>query len=630
MKERFVTLVTTGIVIVAGGAVFWLLPRFDAPQGKLTQAVGRDAEAGRRLLNEYGSSLGAVAGDPVDPVAPGLSADQVAGIIEADNRPAAEALDAEAQRINTLRGDAYGQLRELDEKFKTLDASAELTPSGPVRLGGNVNAMTTDMRDGVAHSNKMASQIKSELDQATARLQTAVNEQVGELSGQDSLTATRLLASAQMQKGKRAQREASVVGQDLLSVVNDLSALGVKAAELHAATDLVARSDVDRHIDDARRNVADAQGMVNERQQKASQLDDTVKQIRDSIAQEESTADRARARMDELEMRGLRYEDPRAVESFRSQYEQLAESYRKSLRAAQALKHGTLANARIDDSGDLLSGDYIASGDAEVDYQPGLDEFERQLAEAQSDVDEATRILEQVRREHERLEDMRRRLVAAQQDAVKKLAEVADQAKSMLDTYKELKMTVTGAEDEALQNFDKAAGQYKRAASAAQRRVNDVPVEAGEDSAGSLMRDDRWLVAQVNCQFADASLAASSVLLDRMHRLTQARRVLENLSQSIDGLVDPDVSAAEIDEAQMQGKDHAEKAVAALETASRDLRSHWTVAASLAAADYMLHLFGEPDMIEVAIANYQNVVNGREDNPLVQPYRQRLEQLKSR
>lgn len=630
MKERFVTLVTTGIVIVAGGAVFWLLPNFDAPRGKLSQAVGRDAEAGRRLLDEYSLSLSAVAGDPIDPIAPDLSADQVTGMIESDNRPAAEALDAEAERINTLRRDAYGQLRELDERLKSLDASAEVPISGPVRFGNNVNAMASAMRDGVSHSNKVASRIKSDLDKAAARLQAAVNEQVGELSGQDSLTAARLLAAAQMQKGKRAQREASVVGQDLLSVVNDLSALGMKAAEFHAATDLVSRSDVDRRIDDARRKVADAQEMVNERQQKASQLADSVKQIKDSIAQEEATADRARARMDELEMRGLRYEDPRAVESFRSQYEQLAQSYRTSLRAAQALKHGTLANARIDDTGDLLSGDYIAASDAEMDYQPGLDEYERQLTAAQSDVEESTRILEQVRREHERLEDMRRRLVAAQQDAIKKLAQVADQAKSMIDNYKELKMSVTGAEDEALQNFDKAAGQYKRAAAAAQRRVNDVPVDAVEGSAGSLMRDDRWLVAQVNAQFADANLAGASVLLDRMHRLTQARRVLENLSQSIDGLVDPDISAAEIDEAQLQGKDRAEKAVAALESASRDLRSHWTVAASLAAADYMLHLFGEPDMIEVAIANYQNVVNGREDNPLVQPYRDRLEQLKSR
>ena len=50
----------------------------------------------------------------------------------------------------------------------------------------------------------------------------------------------------------------------------------------------------------------------------------------------------------------------------------------------------------------------------------------------------------------------------------------------------------------------------------------------------------------------------------------------------------------------------------------------------ISAADYVLALFDNPSMVQAAIANYRNVVEGREDNPYIRPFRDRLEQLRSR
>ena len=630
VRERFLTLVTAGAVVVAGGVVYWLLPAADAPRHKLAQTVQRETEGARRMLDAYSRSLGAVASDPVEPVAGALTADRITGLLESDNRPAAKALDTEADRLNKLRRGAYNQIRALDDRLTALDPSVQVTPPAPVRFANNVSAMKNDMTQGVTERQRAEKNLDALLNQATDRLKQAVATQVGDLTGRDSLAANRLLAGALMQQGAKAQREASRCGLDLLQVIDGLSAISLRAAELHAATGVVEQSEIDRRIDRARQKVADAQAVLNERSRTAAELDHIVQQTRDRIAEQESIADRARAAMDALEMRGLRYEDPSAVEQFRSQYEQLASSYRGALRRAEALKHGTLGNARIDDSGDLLTGRYVSESDDRIDYEPGLDEYARRLAEAQNAETEAKRILEQTRREHARLEDLRQRLVAVQQNAAQTLSRVADDARTMVDRYKKLKLTVTGAEDEALRYYDQAARTFKQAAATARQRVSDVPVDAGEDSAQSLVREDRWLTAQINCQYADAQVAGAAVLLDRMHRLSQARQVIEDIAGSIKGLADPGVPAAEIDEAQSQGRDRLDKAITALESASRDLQSHWTVTATLAAADYMLSLFGDPSLVSVSIANYQNVVNGREDNPLVRPFKERLEQLRSR
>lgn len=630
MKERFLTLVVSTAVIVVGGVVYWMLPNFDSPRRRLSAQIGPTTEGARRLLDEYGRGLASVAGSPVEAPVGDLDRDRIGKLVESDNKFVAQVLDAEADRLNGMRREAYTRLRELDEKFNSLGADEEVSPPAQARFGNNVNAMTSHMVEGVTQRSQSEQHLESILDKAASRLNGAVSEQVGELSGRDSLTANRLLASALMQKGRQAHREASRAGQDLLKVVHDLSALSIKAGQLRSATMLVEQSGVDSRIEAARQKVADAQEVVNRRKATALELEDTVRQIKDLIAEQESIADRARAMMDELEMRGLRYEDPSAVESFRSQYEQLAESYRSALRRSQALKHGTLANAEIDKSGDLLLGEYVSSSDDGIDYQPGLDEYNRLLAEANNHLAEAERILAQARLEHERLEDMRRRLVAAVQQATENLSKVADDAREMLARYKQSKLVLTGAEDQALGFFDKAARSYKTAETAATQRINDVPIDATDESPGSLVRDDRWLAAHIKCQYADANMAGAQVLMERIERLTAAKRVLVALTQSIDGIADPGVPGAEIDEAQMQGKERIEKAITALESAARDLRSHWTVGASLAAADYMLYLFGEPSLIDVSVANYQNVVTGRESDPLIRPFKERLEQLKSR
>ena len=71
-------------------------------------------------------------------------------------------------------------------------------------------------------------------------------------------------------------------------------------------------------------------------------------------------------------------------------------------------------------------------------------------------------------------------------------------------------------------------------------------------------------------------------------------------------------------------------AIESFEGASRKLKEHWSVAASVAAADYMLALFDHPELVNVAIANYQSVVKDRESEPRLRPFVERLDQLRHR
>jgi len=52
------------------------------------------------------------------------------------------------------------------------------------------------------------------------------------------------------------------------------------------------------------------------------------------------------------------------------------------------------------------------------------------------------------------------------------------------------------------------------------------------------------------------------------------------------------------------------------------------VAASVAAANYVMSLFDRPELRSLALQNYNEVVKGREDNPDVRPFKLRFEQLR--
>jgi hypothetical protein len=155
-------------------------------------------------------------------------------------------------------------------------------------------------------------------------------------------------------------------------------------------------------------------------------------------------------------------------------------------------------------------------------------------------------------------------------------------------------------------------------------------VGVDEFSAGSVKSGDDWLAAHADCQGAGANLQAALLLYGRYRLLERAGAVMDGFGDAASTQPGTDVFASSAAEAMEQGKDLLDKAITSLERSSGKLRKHWTVTATVAAADYALSLFGDESLRELAIANYQSVVEGREQDELVRPFAERLEQLRNR
>ncbi|MHC4236473.1 MAG: hypothetical protein ACYSUQ_15250, partial [Planctomycetota bacterium] len=91
---------------------------------------------------------------------------------------------------------------------------------------------------------------------------------------------------------------------------------------------------------------------------------------------------------------------------------------------------------------------------------------------------------------------------------------------------------------------------------------------------------------------------------------------------------DPDDLGQQADQARQNGSEATEQAIDLLFNASRDLNQHYSVAAEIASAYYLQSLFGQPQFVSAAIENYQAAVEGREDDPAVRTYMERLGQLR--
>ena len=118
------------------------------------------------------------------------------------------------------------------------------------------------------------------------------------------------------------------------------------------------------------------------------------------------------------------------------------------------------------------------------------------------------------------------------------------------------------------------------------------------------------------------------VYYDRYRDLTADSSILAGLPDALEIDADPEDLSERAEEAGTEGFAAAEAAIDILYGASRDLNQHFSVAAEIASAYYLQSLFGRPDLIAAAIENYQAAVEGREDNPAVRRYVERLDQIR--
>ena len=636
-KDQFIVIVTAAAVVVLGGVAYFVVPWLQPAQTLVDLQAEQEAEKARRLLDVYSAEVDRIAqlSRQFDPAGQRLTAERIGAGVEKDSRAAEEALAAETTRANDQLKSYQSAVTELDQRFADLDGSEPPAARGRLAFGKNAPGMTKDMADGARQRSALVEANTKMLAEAVGAASEAANITDGDASGAANVAVARQKAAAILTQALAERRDLNLLQAVAWQALENVHGSAIQLAAVGDQLRLSENTDLPRSITAQRAAVAEVEQQLAGVDQQIEQVQATTNGLRTEIARQLAAADQARAAMAALERRGLQYEDPQALERFRAEFNRHAEIYRTAASAADKLQAGSLTNARLQIDENHAEGQFVPDPpSAQIGFEPGLHEYSRRLqalvAERDglkirlADQQASLKTLDQLRADRERL----------LADAQTRRDSWTAQLRTDFAAFQEAWQKASAASTKTAAALDKAATAFREAATAATERMNNLPElapEAEELSPVKLLRGDKWLATQSSCQSADARLQAALVHYERFTLLQRALDILRPVDQQtkLEGL---DLAAlqTQADEAKADGIKLAGDAAGILERAGSDLRNHWTVAATLAAADYALALFGEPGMLDVATANYQAAVQGRETSPLVQPFVTRLEQLRAR
>lgn len=629
--------VLTGALVGGAGIAAWtFLPKLQAPSSLVAIEAGENSEIARRLIDQYDPAA-EVARTAVDRsgFASDLTDDRIGTLVEGDSHRAQDVLDQEANRINDMLKDSVNRLRQHDQKFNELSGESVTTTQGSVNFGNNTGSMTKHMTDGLSQSKNVGQSNTSLLKSATGASAKALQASFGEASGRDSLVGNRMNGVALYHEGMAVDRKARIVRAEADSRLVELSKLAVEQQLQMSEADIVNGSGIVASIEKQRERLAEAESAHAAIAKSVEDTESNIAAVKGEIETQSAMASSLRTQLDALESRGVEFGSQNAGDTFEREYKSLSSSYRNVLSRAHALQHGSIAGAHLEMGGDLVTGQYVPDQEGgEIEYELGLDELERRLVQLGWEESGAKQVLDDERAELDRLEGLKSSFETRASTAQSAIQEGNQQAATIFANYQELAAETASLEDDAIETLKNASQAFTSARRAAQSRMTDLPQlspEKEEQSPGALIKKDRWLVGQMASQSADSQTRAAMILYDRYSHLGNAIALCENLESTFPEL---DLKLAEMSDAIASTKTSAEEiledAIDGFEGASQGFESHWSVAASVAAADYMLALFEHPELVDVAIANYQSVVKDRETEPLLRPFVDRLEQLRNR
>lgn len=602
---------------LAGCAAAWiLLPTLQGPVQAVESAAAVPIERARRLLHQYDARL------------PYQSA-----VIDELRASGASLEDPDNLSEESL--DEYQQIHErLWAAFQPMQWGER-----PMQARANYGATQQQMRQGAEDRLTLLSQNDALLNEASSAIDEALSVASGAATGRDLSEALRLKSIILFYQGMAESTRASVAREELAPLRMELATLADEADDLTGSITLTDKSGIAADIEKAKAEADAAKRAVAEHQQVLAGLDRSLADIRQRIASLDAKRAQAKANLERLEIQGLDFSLENAADAYASEYLNAARAYREAHRQIHNLTTGYFPRARIDASGDFLTGRYLEDGSPfNLTIERGLNHLEHERSVASKVLGEREHALREWRTASDRLDSLRANFATEESNARNRLAEIRTEADNLLDALDSAESTALNLEDAALAKFDQAARAAGDAASAAARWVSDaqqrtqsMPMQSQDRSAFKPRSDDRWIGGFILAQAADARLARAWIFQSRYTSATQNAVLLDRLV-SLTGL-DASLVAAERDaanDAREAGVEEVKLAMADLERAHRDAEGHWTLVAQAGSTQYLMTLFGDSSYLPDTIATYRKAVESREDLPAAQPIVSRLKALETR
>ncbi len=645
---RGITIVTkpvpTLMIAVAApllaGAIYLAVPALRPAEAAVMIEADQHVEAARRLLFAYGENeeriaqiLGQLEADNIDVT---LSGDDTERIV--DENP--EAIEEIEDRLGELtRGRNASRVRELEDKFQEAGGASETPLLQSGGLGGGTNAVLRSMRDGVRQRDAILQQNAKLLDEALAKVNAALAVSHGEISASEDQYANGVKGIILVAKAGVAQREAWHLRARADSSRRELVALSGLVQRLAINQELVQRSQVDDSLEALVDESREFKRNAREKEEEISAIDAKIADLKARLASSQGKANAARDAMESLQEQGANLLESTGSQDFADRYVKLSNEYDTALAVAHRLERGTLLNARIDDTGDYVRGQFVPTqAGGEIVVQRGLADYE-------NDRDTTARDLATIKETLAVIEEGIEALRALKGGYEDKVAEAEARAKENLaraaEVYTRFDQQITEA-DAAMERAATTARQAARAFRTAGRAASDgtrdatakldpLGATAKERSPFKLRSADRWQAGQLDNESAQAKHVLASVLYDRFAAAASDFDLLTRVKADLElADADPDAMAQRRDTAREEAAESARDAIADFEKSFRPLNNNWTVPAAAAAAHDLLSLLENPEHTQTAITNYEHAVTGNESQPYAKPFLERLDILRNR
>ncbi len=611
-------------VVLAGGmaicALGWLaLPSLQTAQATVDQQAGVELERARRILHAYSHGL----------TYKSLLLERLAEFeVDIDLDNADELLEEFAddyQQIHEARWASY-QPYDFD--------GVDIDPRQARAKYGNLPAQA---RKGIQARRKLLQANDSGLADALAAVRSALDITAGDTTSRSHAEANRLKGVILAQQAATDRLEAMMLRRQALPLRRELATLGRIAAAFGEGGGEAPGSSGTAVLTE---RLGATNRMLDGKAAALTEVDRKIDDLESRLTAARGRADAARQAIHELTRRGIDFSRGDGAEAFQAALSAQDRVFRTADAEARALEFGTLPNARIDDSGDYLTGKYMESGSAAgLTVEPGLSHFRHDRAVLAREVELGRAAVDGFHADIERIEGLAEALKAEGQLKRRRASEARARAGEAFTELNRLESEAFSVEDDALALLDQAVRAFSEAAQGATAWINagseasqGLGPESRDRSADYMQSQCGWMTGHIKAQQADAQIQKAWILYTRFADQSRTAAALTAHAGPL-GLneADDEAEAAKATEAHDAAVEQVAQAVRLLERSHRDTGRHWTFVAQSAAINELMARLGHPEYTADAIEAYRAALANRaEDDPATRPFKARLEALTSR
>ena len=438
-------------------------PLLRGAQAAVNAEVDEHVERARRMLHQYDPSaerlselLQSLSALDVDVTPSGEKVDRLLEEYRSVLEAAEETLKARARQTRATQD-------ELEDRYRAAGGT-RAAASQPPGFGVNVAAMAAAVRQGLSTRDDLLARNERLVQDALTEISEGLATTVSDAEGAHHPLAQRLKGLLLRFRAAVLQRSAWRTrsrGDDARYALADLLA---RARQLQIEKGLVEHSRIRRQIDALQRDADALRQQVDDRRTRLAELDETIADLQQRIDSHRKIAEPARRKMETLQDEGANLLAPDGYDAFAVEYARASVDYRNAVAEAHRLEFGTLQNARIDDSGDYILGQFVpADPDRPVVVLRGLAGYRNDRDTLAGELKGLDETLSGVEADAGSLEQLAQGYAAHASEAGAEFDEMRSRAASL---YTELEKHLSGADaevDQALNTLNQAVAALKLA-----------------------------------------------------------------------------------------------------------------------------------------------------------------------